>query len=575
MNRSSAWVAVIAVGVLIAACGDDDGRGPADTGPADAVTPPPPPGPPPPPMDAGPDGATPDGATPDARPDLGLDAGPGLGLDVCDPRDPASCEEGASCKVVGSADGAQFTCRFGGSVAEGEPCSFALVGFDGAFFGDDCAGGLICLSEGEGAGLACVRPCASSDECDAGERCRLFGIAIPPFARVGTCRAPASCDPTDGSGCPSGERCIGTVDTDLVPGSYCEPIGALGEGEICANAESCGLGLTCSVLPLPAGGFDLTMPADPRLEPARCLRQCDAGDPSDPACSAATTGCVALSPDADPPFSGGICRLPHEAPIGPDDRPARVVVPQSYDGTRDYPLVVAVHGFTSSGRDTDGVLRLTRQAERDGFLLVTPDGTRNPDRVPYWNVAPQTCTRAPCPDDGAYLVGLVDAMKTRYRVDAGRVYLLGISNGALMSYRLACDAADVFTAIASLAGATPLDAASCMPARPVSVLEIHGDADANVPFAGREGVLRGTLESVQEWAGRDGCDVTMPEMGEPFDLDTTIDGDETTVTRYATGCMAGTDVELWTTSGGDHFIFGRAADDFSSRVTTWLLRHSR
>ncbi len=70
-------------------------------------------------------------------------------------------------------------------------------------------------------------------------------------------------------------------------------------------------------------------------------------------------------------------------------------------------------------------------------------------------------------------------------VDARRIYATGMSNRAIMSYRLACELADVVAAIGPLAATQNLDA--CTPSRPVPVLHIHGDADTHAPYAGGVG----------------------------------------------------------------------------------------
>lgn len=564
----------LAVCAASVGCGDDDGATPSDAGPEPdrAETP----VPPPPRMDAMPEASV-DAGAPDAtrptRPDLGpIEDWPGPGLPPCDPRDPAACPDGESCRAVYASEGFQFTCRFGGRVAAGDPCTFAPSGASGMIFTDDCLGGLFCTDFAEGQGRRCAAICASNDECGAGERCHHLFRAVPPFDVVGTCRRTADCDVTSGGGCPAGLSCVPYPDVDLRFGdAYCEPTGPLGEGETCFGSESCGAGLACSVVPLAEGGFD---PSAPNVTPARCQQLCDATAVAD-SCGAASSGCVrAASPHTDPAFAAGFCRLPHAEPIGPDDRPARIVVPASYDGTAELPLVVVLHGQTGTGEGTDALLRVTRQANRDDFLALVPNGRLNADRVRYWNVFPVACTEEPCPDDVAYILDLIAATKSRYRVNADRVYVTGISNGGYMAYRLACEGADVITAIASQAGSDVLDASSCTPARPVSVLEIHGDADINVSYVS-SARSAGAIESVERWAAIAGCDTSMPSMGTPFDVDTMLAGDETTVRSYTTGCMPGLDAELWTIVGADHFYFSRIADDYFDRVMTWLLRHSR
>ena len=80
-----------------------------------------------------------------------------------------------------------------------------------------------------------------------------------------------------------------------------------------------------------------------------------------------------------------------------------------------------------------------------------------------------------------------------YNVHPGRVYLLGHSNGGYMSYRLACDASDRITALASLAGATFKSPSKCNATEPVSVLQVHGTQDDLVPYEGYASSL-GALE---------------------------------------------------------------------------------
>src|SRR5207253_4094752 len=102
-------------------------------------------------------------------------------------------------------------------------------------------------------------------------------------------------------------------------------------------------------------------------------------------------------------------------------------------------------------------------------------------------------------------------------------------------------------AIASMAGSTWKDPARCTPAQPVSVVEIHGDADEVVPFAGGRipygdggaapGGLPGARETVSAWAERNACKGPL-ERAEPGDLDPVLAGSETMIERYG-GCRAG------------------------------------
>ena len=122
-------------------------------------------------------------------------------------------------------------------------------------------------------------------------------------------------------------------------------------------------------------------------------------------------------------------------------------------------------------------------------------------------------------DDVAFLVQLVDQLSDDYDVDPARVYATGHSNGMIMSYRLACEAADVFVAVAGQAGTLGID--ECAPTQPVSVLHIHGDEDVNLPIDGGpgEGISQTDFPSpragIRTVAVGDGCDAEPATTSDP------------------------------------------------------------
>ena len=78
---------------------------------------------------------------------------------------------------------------------------------------------------------------------------------------------------------------------------------------------------------------------------------------------------------------------------------------------------------------------------------------------------------------------LLDDLATVVNVDPRRVYATGMSNGAMMCYRLAAELSDRIAAIAPVAGTMAIE--TCRPRRPVSVLHFHGTKDTLVLFEGR------------------------------------------------------------------------------------------
>jgi len=270
------------------------------------------------------------------------------------------------------------------------------------------------------------------------------------------------------------------------------------------------------------------------------------------------------------------------APFG-GSRPVQLYVPSGYTGAPT-PLVILLHGYSSNGAQEDLYLNLRSVAEAKNVLYAHPDGTVDAKGNHFWNATDACCDfDGTGVDDSAYVASLIAEIETRYAVDPARVYVMGHSNGGFMSYRMACDHADVVAAIVSIAGAMWLDTSKCTPSAPVSVLEVHGTADMSIAYGGGStgggdggaggGTYPGATTSVADWATLDGCASPPDTSQPPLDVDGSIPGAETQVTRYASGCRGGSEVDLWTIQGGVHIpgfgpSFGAMAFDF-------LLAHPR
>jgi len=149
-----------------------------------------------------------------------------------------------------------------------------------------------------------------------------------------------------------------------------------------------------------------------------------------------------------------------------------------------------------------------------------------------------------------------------------------------MSYRMACDHADIVTGIMSLAGAMPLDTSVCKPKNAVTVLEVHGTADTTIAYDGGSTASKaggaaypGATTSVADWATFDGCGTPADMSQPPLDIEADLAGAETTVTEYKSGCQSGAQVDLWTMNGAGHIPGFNAT--FVPAVFDFLLAHSR
>jgi polyhydroxybutyrate depolymerase len=262
------------------------------------------------------------------------------------------------------------------------------------------------------------------------------------------------------------------------------------------------------------------------------------------ACLAACGG------DPEPPATGKTVTVDLE------NRPFQLHVPKAYDAGTKMPLVVLLHGYTSDAAEAESYFKLTAESERRGFLYAMPDGTQDGRGERFWNATEACCDfyRTGI-DDSGYLHRLLEKVKSSYSVDATRVYFVGHSNGAFMSYRMGCEHAAEITAIVSLAGAATNDPARCTPSRPVSVLEIHGTADSTIRYDG--GANAGqpyppVAATLAQWRQHDGCADQADTSNPPMDLESALPGPETTVTTYSAGCRNGTRVELWSIKDGGH-----------------------
>ena len=251
--------------------------------------------------------------------------------------------------------------------------------------------------------------------------------------------------------------------------------------------------------------------------------------------------------------------------------PVSVLIPTGYQPETPAPLLLLLHGYTSSGSETEAILQFAPEADARGMIYAFPDGTEDFLGNRFWNATDACCNFfGSVVDDVGYLLSLIVEISSQLNVDAQRVYIAGHSNGGFMAYRFACDQAETIAAVVSVAGATFLDVADCTPSRPVKTLQIHGTADGTIDYDGGFTVdfYPGAIETTETWATYNGCD-PVATVGSPLDLESTLPGAETTVMRYETGCESGASASLWTIEGGGHVP--NISSTFTATVADFLL----
>ena len=242
------------------------------------------------------------------------------------------------------------------------------------------------------------------------------------------------------------------------------------------------------------------------------LSACDGDDPTadeavgpgapgkadDPAASdsdAREAGSAGCGSDAVVPGKHMRVELSHDGL----ERTFDLLVPASYDPDTPTPLVVNFHGFTSNAQEQSTLSQMDRAAEEAGVIVAYPQGTDD-----SWN-AGACCGNAKRRDvdDVGFVRELVSQISEALCVAPDRVYATGMSNGGFMTHRLACEADDVFAAIATVAGTMASSTSAC-DGRPVPVMHFHGTSDFIVPYSG--GILSSSVDdTIDFWATHNGC----------------------------------------------------------------------
>jgi len=236
-----------------------------------------------------------------------------------------------------------------------------------------------------------------------------------------------------------------------------------------------------------------------------------------------------------------------------------VHVPTGLETSRPTPVVLAFHGGGSNADAMVGFCGLNETANREKFVVVYPNGTGRTGKLLTWN-AGNCCAYAVREnvDDVGFVRALLDDLSTVVKVDPHRTFATGMSNGAMMAYRLASELSDRIAAIAPVSG--PMGTDTCRPKRPVPVLHFHGTADEFAPFCGGRGkksFTQSNFHSVEfslgNWIEANGCS---PTVVESEIADEHHDGTSIKVETWGPG-KEGSEVVLYTIKGGGHTWPGR------------------
>jgi len=217
------------------------------------------------------------------------------------------------------------------------------------------------------------------------------------------------------------------------------------------------------------------------------------------------------------------------------------------------PVVFALHGAKGTADRVSGYLGLNAVADREGFVVVYPQGEKN-----RWNdgrmAGKAGGSEVSGANDGEFLNGLADALIGQGVADAKRIYLLGISNGGFMGFALACDSSSRFAAYAGVVSSMPAEGiAKCQPGRPVPLMMVNGTADELIRYDGAPGKfgISGNappMEVARHFASLAGC---RSVSAVPLPDTDASDGTKVVLSSWS-GCAPGSGVMFYSVDGGGH-----------------------
>jgi polyhydroxybutyrate depolymerase len=235
--------------------------------------------------------------------------------------------------------------------------------------------------------------------------------------------------------------------------------------------------------------------------------------------------------------------------------------------------VLAFHGRFGTGWQMEEMTRFSDISERHGLIVVYPDGISR-----SWNAGHGVGKASELGiDDVGFVTKLMDSLTESLAINRSRIYLTGLSNGAVFAYRLACTIGAKVAAIGVVAGAiASAIARNCVPTHPIAILHIHGTADRIAPWNSGGPVLS-VAGTIQRWVEWNGCS-TEPRV--------TLQKGQVTCVTYR-GCAAGAEVSLCRIEGGGHTwpgspsptwrsVLGSTNEDINASEFIWdfFARHS-
>lgn len=243
-----------------------------------------------------------------------------------------------------------------------------------------------------------------------------------------------------------------------------------------------------------------------------------------------------------------------------------------------WPLVIALHGGQGNGEKLAKQTGFTGVADRNGFAVVFPNSDK------YWNDGRDVTANGV--NDVTFIANMLDFLQGRYGLHREKVFVTGISNGGMMTYRLACELNHRIAGFAPISASFPASyASSCRPGRAVPLMALGSPEDPILPWQGGEiksGALAGAggrvipvADTIAFWRKNNLCSGEQPARR----INARNDGTDVKVVTFS-GCQA--PLVLVSIDGGGHVwpgateqgalqrrMVGKSTEEIDGAEYTW------
>ena len=203
----------------------------------------------------------------------------------------------------------------------------------------------------------------------------------------------------------------------------------------------------------------------------------------------------------------------HSLKQGKIERYYLLHIPQNHKEDNQTKLVLVFHGGMGNAEHMRDNYDWIEKSEKEGFIVAFPNGYSRFESgaIGTWN-AGRCCGFAAKENsnDVEFVKMIIEDIQKKTSID--KIFATGMSNGGMLSHRLACEIPSVFTAVAAVAGTNNYD--NCNPNKPISVMNIHGLLDDHVLYEGGCGpkcILHNETEftsvpkTLSDWVNRNNC----------------------------------------------------------------------